>query len=239
MKNRMISMLLAVMLVLAMAVNVSAAADMPDLTKKGSLTFQMDVGKVLLDGGNLRLYYVATLEKVNANTYDFRLLDALKKAGAKLDTDDLYDATQAEKLLAVASKVLNKDLVAPIKNGVAKFTNLEPGLYLVWQKSTDATKGYDAIQPFLISVPKWQGGVYALDVNADPKVPIKPNPPTPPTPPPPPTPPTPPTPPSPPPRLPQTGQLNWPVPVMAVSGMVLFVLGWILCAGRKRTGDEK
>lgn len=34
------------------------------------------------------------------------------------------------------------------------------------------------------------------------------------------------TPPPPPPELPQTGQLWWPVPVLAVSGMLLFGLGW-------------
>ena len=28
--------------------------------------------------------------------------------------------------------------------------------------------------------------------------------------------------------LPQTGQLNWPVPVLAVSGMLLFAAGWVL-----------
>lgn len=28
--------------------------------------------------------------------------------------------------------------------------------------------------------------------------------------------------------LPQTGQLNWPVPVLAVSGVVLFAFGWAL-----------
>ena len=28
--------------------------------------------------------------------------------------------------------------------------------------------------------------------------------------------------------MPQTGQLNWPVPVLAVSGVVLFAFGWAL-----------
>lgn len=34
-------------------------------------------------------------------------------------------------------------------------------------------------------------------------------------------------------KLPQTGTLNWPVPVLTVSGLLLMVLGWYLC-GRKR-----
>ena len=30
------------------------------------------------------------------------------------------------------------------------------------------------------------------------------------------------------PVLPQTGQLNWPVPVLACSGVLLFAIGWVL-----------
>jgi LPXTG-motif cell wall-anchored protein len=29
-------------------------------------------------------------------------------------------------------------------------------------------------------------------------------------------------------KLPQTGQLNWPVPLMAMSGLLLFAFGWWL-----------
>lgn len=35
--------------------------------------------------------------------------------------------------------------------------------------------------------------------------------------------------------LPQTGQLNWPVPVMAVSGLVLFAIGWYLAFHGEKT----
>lgn len=39
---------------------------------------------------------------------------------------------------------------------------------------------------------------------------------------------------APPPPLLQTGQLNWPVPVMAVAGILFMLLGWSLCNGRKK-----
>ena len=35
------------------------------------------------------------------------------------------------------------------------------------------------------------------------------------------------------PTLPQTGQLNWPIPFMACSGVLLFAVGWVL--DRKET----
>ncbi|MCD8077149.1 MAG: hypothetical protein LUE63_01990 [Lachnospiraceae bacterium] len=39
--------------------------------------------------------------------------------------------------------------------------------------------------------------------------------------------------------LPQTGQLNWPIPVLALSGLLLFMLGWYLNrTGRKRDEYE-
>lgn len=41
-----------------------------------------------------------------------------------------------------------------------------------------------------------------------------------------------------PPKLPQTGQLQWPIPVLAVLGIILFTIGWILYFGRKNRHDE-
>ena len=34
-------------------------------------------------------------------------------------------------------------------------------------------------------------------------------------------------------RLPQTGQLIWPIPVMAIAGMLLFAVGWSLRKDKK------
>ncbi len=45
--------------------------------------------------------------------------------------------------------------------------------------------------------------------------------------------------PTPAPTLPQTGQLNWPIPLLAVVGLALFVVGWILRFGQKKENDEK
>lgn len=231
MYNRILAMLLALVLVFAVAVNASASdmpVEMPDLSKKGSLEFTMDVDGVPLDSGFLNLYYVATVTQVEEDRYDFRLVKELADAGAKLDTKDLYDGVQAEKLLEASKGVLPDYLTSFIVDGKASFADLDAGLYLVWQAEKDASDGYAAIQPFLISVPRWQNGAYAMHVEADPKVPFETEPTEPPPPPPP-----------PPPYLPQTGQLNWPVPVMAITGVVLVITGWALCLRRKRMKDEE
>lgn len=103
-------------------------------------------------------------------------------------------------------------------SGNAVFLNLELGLYLIVQK--EAAEGYEAVVPFLVSVPINENGIYLYDVDASPKIELKTAGTT--------TPPAVPpsdTPDSP---LPQTGQLNWPVPVMAVIGLLLFSAGWML-----------
>ena len=41
------------------------------------------------------------------------------------------------------------------------------------------------------------------------------------------------------PGLPQTGQTNWPVPVLAVAGLLLIVLGWFLCASERKEMDAQ
>lgn len=227
MKKRMLSLLLALFLVFALAVNASAL-EMPDLDQKGSLEFAMDVDGVPLDTGSLNVYYVANIIRMEGNRYDFRLVKELADAGAMLDTKDLYNGVQAEKLLEVSKRVLSDCLTSSIADGKASFADLDAGLYLVWQNEKDASDGYSAIQPFLISVPRLQDGVYAMHVKADPKVPFErePSPPPPP-------------PPPPPPELPKTGQLNWPVPIMAITGVTLFITGWILCSRRKRIENEK
>lgn len=234
MKNRILSFLMALGLMFALAVNAFATDEpvrMPDLSRKGSLEFTMDVDGVPLDTGALKLYYVANIIRVEEDRYDFRLVKELADAGAKLDTTDLYDGVQAKKLLEKAKSVLSDPLNSAISDGKASFADLDAGLYLVWQGEEDASDGYAAIHPFLISVPRWQNGAYTMYVNADPKVPFEPTTTPPPSPP-------PPTPP-PPPWLPQTGQLNWPVPVMAIIGATLFITGWVLCLRKKRIKDEE
>ena len=222
MKNRILSALLALILMSALIVHASAVHPVPDLSQNGSLTFVMDLDGTALDNGNLNLYKVGEIAEDDGN-YFFQLMDE-----REITKESQIDENLAKEMLTLAKEMSLTKLTAPIEAGSTEFADLPVGLYVVWQDEKDATKGLFPIQPFLISVPRFQNGTYEPNVLAKPKNAPETIPPESTEPPPP-----------PPPKLPQTGQLNWPVPVMAVSGMVLFVLGWILCAGRKRTGDEK
>ena len=113
-----------------------------------------------------------------------------------------------------------------VENGKAVFTDLPTGLYLILQEK--AAPGYRKMGAFLIGVPSMVDGVYQYDVIATIKTEIERE-----------TEPTTPPPTKPDdPDLPQTGQLNWPVPVMAVAGIAMFTIGWILYSGKKETYEK-
>ena len=109
--------------------------------------------------------------------------------------------------------------------GKVKFTGLELGLYLLVQQ--EAAPGFKKVNPFLVSVPQNVDGHYVYDVDTAPKnLPgLETEPTTQPT--------------KPGGKLPQTGQTNWPVPVMATVGMLLVMGGLCLKASaRKKTYEE-
>lgn len=231
MKNRILSMLMALVLVFALAVNASATSEMPQLHEKGSLTIVMHYNGTPLNSGKLNALRVGAVEELSGGSYDFRIFAPLGRE--RVTQHELYSPQVAEELLAAGKKLYARDILsAPIENGNASFADLDTGLYLVWQEAGDVSEGLSAIQPFLISVPRWENDHYTLDVVASPKVPLLPEPTEPST--------TPTEPPDkPPPQLPQTGQLNWPIPIMATVGLLLLIIGLLLCAGRKRRDYEK
>jgi hypothetical protein len=136
---------------------------------------------------------------------------------------DAVNGELAEKLVSIA-----KDKRVPLyrnsqeldENGDVKFNDLEVGLYLVVHTKkveitlSDKSKVTYTINPFLVSVPQKEGEALTYDVATNPKVsPEKST-----------TPPPKKTTP-PPKRVPQTGQLWWPVFAGIALGIVFIVSG--------------
>lgn len=173
-----------------------------------------------LQGGELTLYRVASVSK-NGADMSFTYANGFENCGIALD--NVSESALASRL---AEKVTqNAQAVTKTVNdsGIAVFGDLKAGLYLIVQKQ--AAEGYDAIQPFLVTVPIMENGQYVYDVDAHPKAGTSSRKTTQ----------TPPT------QevlsaLPQTGQLNWPVPVLAVTGAVLVAAGVVL---KKRSGQNE
>lgn len=211
----------------------ACAAEVLDRTRDSSLTLVMSWDGKPLENGSLTLYRVGDIIYSDGG-YGFTPVSELKDTGISLKK--LNDTELPGKLEALA--VLRK--LGPIRQSVSKgeavFSELQPGLYVVTQTEKEACDGFEPIRPFLMSLPQWDGKTYVYDRKAQPKVALEKIPEQPAT-----------TEPHPTEQtavesekssgLPQTGQLNWPVPVMAVSGFMLLLVGSLL-RGRKKDSNE-
>ena len=222
-KLRKIVVLTLMSLVLLASLPITSYAhDVPDLDRDGSISLSLVYNNTAVTGGTFKLWRVGDVKEDDGN-YSFEKAESISEYSGALD--NIGSSVLAEDL----ASFVNQNGVAPaaaVNNitGTISFTALKPGLYLIQQ--TKASSGYQGISPFLVSVPQNENGTYVYDVSATPKIgTITPLPPTPS-----------PTPVGP--KLPQTGQLNWPIPVLACAGMLMFVIGWSL-RNRKKNEDAE
>ena len=215
------SILILLITVLLWAVSAQAAEVLED---NGSIRFIMDFDGNALTDGQLELYRVADLVLAEGR-FRFDLVEELQTSGIALE--DLQDPALPGQLRSAASETGLESVCAAIENGEAWFPELQTGLYVVFQSPEDAGAGYLPIDPFLITLPMEQDGSLTYQVEARPKVSPEPAP----------TDPTEPTEPVPP-DIPQTGQLKWPVQLLAVLGMLLILIGWYLRFGGERERHE-
>lgn len=229
MRKRIFALILTLMLLSALALPVSAH-EVPDQTRRGSVAISMTYQGEPVSGGTLRMYRVAEVKTLDGDYFFEYTADF---AGCSIPVENLSDANLAAELARIAqNKALTGTAVTVDNGGKAKFADLELGLYLVVQERS--AEGFRKINPFLVSVPRNDAGHYVYDVDTAPKnlpgpEPEPTSPPTEPT--------TPPTEPGGP-GLPQTGQTNWPIPVLAVAGLVLLTAGVCLRAGGKKREHE-
>lgn len=193
-----------------------SAADL-DLDRTGEINLTIkDKKGIAPTRGTIACIQVARVTRENGNL-GYELVNGFEKTSLSLE-NFIMGSQSASSLTKEVEKVLpagaNRQ-TCKISAGKVSFTDLELGLYLIRQESK--FKNHESIQAFLVTLPMNGDEGWIYDVNATPKVgTVSQNPPK-----------TPPsgggyT------KLPQTGQLNWPVPVLAVSGLVLFSVGWLL-----------
>lgn len=231
--------ILAMCMAFAMGVTALASeTDVPsgeiDYDCKGSVTVEMLTSdtKTVVSGATLELYEVAAAKLINGDNV-FVLTDDFKDSGANLTGISESDAGMPELASELENYVVHNQIegkaVTVNDSGLAEWADLELGLYLVINKT--AAKGYEPIQAFLITVPRYLNGVYLYDVTANPKqdtvdtaVPETPEGTTK-------TPSTGKQTSTTGTKLPQTGQLWWPVPILACAGVLCVMIGWY---GRRR-----
>lgn len=245
----LMSMLTAVILSMMMlSATVGAVKEFPDLSKKGSVTVTMKYEDKLISGGEITLYPIANAVYHNGD-YSYEYTNGFENCGIELG--NLQDTTLASQLEGKITASTQSVTQTVGENGQALFSDLTPGLYLLRQ--TKGSNGYLIINSFLVSVPRQEGETWIYDVDAAPKMEVsylpdreggesepetekttetesesETNP-----------------------ShsgtttssgssgssLPQTGQLDWPIPVLAVMGLFLILAGVYLMKERKAKCD--
>lgn len=220
---RKILALLFVITLLASLAPSAYAHDYVRMDQEGSITLELQYEGEPVIGGKFACTKVAEVIDEDGNLYFKTLLEE------EICREGIPAVSDMEQLVTANGEFFREQKqTVSNESGTVVFSNLLPGLYLVTQE-TEAT-GYSKMSPFLVSVPYLEEGVYVYDVTARTKTALEQE-----------VPETtqPEEPEDPGDKLPQTGQLHWPVPVLAVSGLTVFVLGWYLRFGRKKDGYEK
>ncbi len=243
-------LMLALVLACGTCLTALAAADPSTLRldEPGSVTLTLysDEAEEPLAGAALTLYEVAELT-LDDGSMLYRYTDAY--AGCEAVLSDVSAASLADTLaqFALEWQAKGRETRVTDESGEVTFQDLSLGLYLIVQ--TVRTEGYYMVEPFLVTVPLAGADGWIYRVNATPKVEVYQAPPVPetqgetnPE-----TPVRTPAasdssvsvkPEAPAPRtLPQTGQLNWPVAVLAVCGLALICLGSCFMRAGRRQDD--
>ena len=212
MRKHVISGLLALLFLLALPLSAAAHA-VPDESRNGhcSITISMTYKGKAVRGGTLALYKVGDVAEDDGN-YSFVPVEEIQADIPEFG--DIESPDLAGRLAELKGKLtpVTSDPVTVDRDGNATFSDLTFGLYLVVQKT--AAPGYGKTAPFLVSVPYLYADEYQYDVTSQPKTDLERE-----------------VKPTAPPstggwnQLPQTGQLWWPVPVLACAGLGCIAVG--------------
>ena len=218
--RRAAALLVCALLVCALSVPACADGRGIDPDREGSVSMSCSYLSRPVSGGDMALYRVADVEQDDGSYY-FRLRDDL--GGERLDQKGLDAPDLANRIASAPTLGAPDQTLVFDAQGKVLFRGLKPGLYLLRQNR--AASGYEKMLPVLVSLPwfdpKSESYLYDIDATVKPETARTATPTPPPT-----------TPPGP--KLPQTGQLNWPVPVMAGLGLLCVISGAALLAGDQR-----
>lgn len=214
------------LIALAIMLCCTAMAASFDLNRTGSITVVIHTAAdVRVENAKIELYRVGEPVIVDSNL-TFELTDAFAESGVSLN--DLSAAGLADALAAVEAEPVETKVTSA--NGVVTFSNLTPGLYLVKQNGFSKKMYFTQTAPFIVSLPMTnaEGTGWVYEIEASPKVGELPKPTATPTatgsptde------------------KLPQTGMLRWPIPVLGVGGLLMFSLGWALCFMKKKNDRD-
>ena len=149
------------------AVQSEPIAAQPDLMQNGSITVHLETAnETPVNDGSVHLLLVSSLLNGPNGIY----FEPNAAFGA-LPFDPVAVLEEPETPKALAEIAEQNDISyseEPFVQGIARFTEVAPGLYLVMQDAS-AVESYTRMQPLLVLVPQLRDGVYLYDVDCYPK----------------------------------------------------------------------
>ena len=220
MMKRVLS-LIAALLILCTLLLGADAHDYVQMDREGSVTLELKYDDEPLIGGKFSCIKVADVVEEDGNYY-FRTL-----VENEIYREGMPTLAHVQELVKNNPEAFNSGkITCSNETGTVTFEGCLPGLYLITQDTK--IQGYGLMNAFLVSVPYMDDGVYVYDITAqtksaleqdeietEPEEEDKDD------------------------KLPQTGQLNWPVPAMAACGLAVFAFGWYLRFGKKKETYEE
>lgn len=219
MVKRVLSLIAALLILCALPLG-AAAHDYVQMDREGSVTLELKYDDEPLIGGKFSCTKVADVVEEDGNYYFKTLVES------EIYREGMPTLAHVQELVKNNPEAFNSGkITCSNETGTVTFEGCLPGLYLITQDTK--IKGYGLMNAFLVSVPYMDDGVYVYDITAHTKSALeqdeivtepeedKDD------------------------QLPQTGQLNWPVPVLAACGLAVFAFGWYLRFGRKKETYEE
>lgn len=213
-----VRVLLALMLILSVSVTAVAAENTGSIRVlcKG----KQHEETVYLAGDEYALVLVAQAE-VSDGFITYTTVPAFSAYDCDWTSLSASQLREKAKILeAVAKEQQNFTAVGITdSNGCILFDDLQPGLYLLIRTKVADKNADFSCDPAFYSVPAWEDGMWKYDVTVAPKFSW--------------------TDPEIPENLPQTGQLKWPIPILLLTGMGFFFVGFEMCYGGRLEDEEQ
>lgn len=223
MRKNLCCLAICLLLTFIYAVPVSGS-DILDGDKECSVTMELKTkDKEALANVMFEFYQVGQIESCNQEKITYQYLETFRNSNITLNVDEASENEKSAKELCAYAKQQNisgKRYVAD-GDGIVKITGLKPGLYLVGAVCQEHETGKaEYTKPFLVGIPEYENNELIFDVIIKTKVSKEPLPLIPleepvnkgkkpgkg--------------------KLPQTGMLQWPIPVLALAGMLFLEAGW-------------
>ena len=163
MKNKLISFCLVFLLLAVLPLTAMAQQFEPGQLGSISVALVSQDGKSPMEGAELSVFYIATVEADENGTLFYTYTDAFSDCGVELNDPELVKTLEA----FVSGKDIPAQKIITDSQGKAVCTDLPLGLYFVQQ--TGEVKGFALCTPFIVTVPGITADGYAYEINASPK----------------------------------------------------------------------